>query len=85
MAGLGGAGEAEIDVERCRHLGPCIFLASLLGSDLFFLPSGAGLGSPQGTSCPETFPYWSDFGMDDSHSDSPEEPAEPLGGQPEIQ
>ncbi|XP_053944695.1 sorting nexin-11 isoform X2 [Cuculus canorus] len=47
--------------------------------------SCAGLGSPQGPRCLEPFPHWSDFGMDDSHSDSPEEPAEPLGGQREIQ
>ncbi|XP_064030611.1 sorting nexin-11 isoform X2 [Pogoniulus pusillus] len=47
--------------------------------------SSAGLGSPQGPSCLETFPYWSDFGMEDAHSDSPEEPAKPPGGQPEVQ
>ncbi|NXU90285.1 SNX11 protein, partial [Xiphorhynchus elegans] len=41
--------------------------------------SCAGLGSPQGQSCLESFPHWSDFGMDDVHSDSPEEPAQPLG------
>ncbi|XP_068022576.1 sorting nexin-11 isoform X2 [Melanerpes formicivorus] len=47
--------------------------------------SSAGLGSPQGPSCLETFPYWSDFGVEDAHSDSPEEPAEPLGGRREVQ
>ncbi|KAM6042136.1 sorting nexin-11 isoform 2-T6 [Chlamydotis macqueenii] len=47
--------------------------------------SCAGLGTPQRPSCLETFPYWSDFGMDDAHSDSPEEPAEPSGGRREMQ
>lgn len=79
------AREAVVGVETRRHLGPCIFLASLLRSDMFSLPSCAGLGSPQGPSCLETFPHWSDFGMDDTHSDSPDEPAEPLGGRREMQ
>ncbi|OXB65573.1 UNVERIFIED_CONTAM: hypothetical protein H355_014881 [Colinus virginianus] len=42
-------------------------------------------GATQGLSCLETLPHWSDFGMDDVHSDSPDEPAEPLGGQQEMQ
>ncbi|PKK20328.1 sorting nexin-11 isoform X1 [Columba livia] len=48
-------------------------------------PGCAGPGNPQGLSCLQTFPHWSDFGMDDAHSDSPEEPAEPPGGQREPQ
>ncbi|XP_025927662.1 sorting nexin-11 isoform X2 [Apteryx rowi] len=48
--------------------------ALLLGGDL--QGSYAGLGSPQGPSCLETFPHWSDFGMEDSHSDSLDAPAE---------
>ncbi|XP_071433472.1 sorting nexin-11 [Pithys albifrons albifrons] len=47
--------------------------------------SCAGLGSPQGPSCLESFPYWSDFGMDDAHSDSPEEPAQPPGARQDTQ
>ncbi|XP_027560150.1 sorting nexin-11 [Neopelma chrysocephalum] len=39
--------------------------------------SCAGLGSPQ--SCLESVPDWSDFGADDAHSESPEEP--PGAGQ----
>ncbi|KAM8988507.1 sorting nexin-11 isoform 2-T5 [Ara ararauna] len=57
--------------------------ALLPGGDL--QGSCAGLGSPQGPSCLERFPYWSDFGMDEPHSDSPEEPAEPLGAGLEEQ
>nr|XP_009931873.1 PREDICTED: sorting nexin-11 [Opisthocomus hoazin] len=57
--------------------------AQLPGGDL--RGSCAGLGSPQGPSCLETFPYWSDFGTDDTHSDSLDEPAEPLGGRREMQ
>ncbi|KAM6399427.1 sorting nexin-11 [Rhynochetos jubatus] len=44
--------------------------------------SCAGRGSPQGLG---TFPHWSDFGVDDTHSDSPDEPAEPSGGRGELQ
>ncbi|NXU52830.1 SNX11 protein, partial [Turnix velox] len=51
-----------------------------------FLPGGdlQARSAPQGRwqegpSSLETFPYWSDFAMDDPHSDSPEEPAEPSG------
>ncbi|KAM6114739.1 sorting nexin-11 [Phoenicopterus ruber ruber] len=58
-------------------------LALLPGGDVH--GSCAGLGSPQGPSCLEPFPHWSDFGMDDTHSDSPEEPAEPVGGRREMQ
>ncbi|XP_035425805.1 sorting nexin-11 [Cygnus atratus] len=57
--------------------------ALLPGGDL--RGSCAGLGGPQGPSCLETLPHWSDFGMDDSHLDSPAEPAEPLGGAQELQ
>ncbi|KAM4645271.1 sorting nexin-11 isoform 4-T8 [Amazona ochrocephala] len=57
--------------------------ALLPGGDL--QGSCAGLGSPQGPSCLQRFPYWSDFGMDEPHSDSPEEPAEPLGAGHEEQ
>lgn len=75
----------QLTWETRAHFGPCIFPGSLLRSDLFSLSSCAGLGSPQGPSCLETFPHWSDFGMDDTHSDSPDEPAEPLGGRREVQ
>lgn len=51
---------------------------------LLSLFSCASLGATQGLSCLETLPHWSDFGMDDAHSDSPDEPAEPLGGQQEM-
>ncbi|XP_068274797.1 sorting nexin-11 [Nyctibius grandis] len=57
--------------------------APLPGGDLH--GSGAGRGSPQGPSCLEPFPYWGDFGVDDTHSDSPDEPAEPLGRRHETQ
>ncbi|XP_009080859.1 PREDICTED: sorting nexin-11 [Acanthisitta chloris] len=50
--------------------------ASLPGGDLRH--SCAGLRSPQGQRCLESFPDWSDFGMEDTHLDSPEEP---LGAQ----
>ncbi|XP_051496433.1 sorting nexin-11 [Apus apus] len=49
------------------------------------LGSCAGLGSPQGRSCLETCPDWSDFGMDDAPSDSLEEPAEPSARRRELQ
>ncbi|XP_050841864.1 sorting nexin-11 isoform X3 [Serinus canaria] len=38
-----------------------------------FLESCASLGSAQG--CLESFPYWSDFGMDEARPESPERPA----------
>uniref|UniRef100_A0A8B9VA88 PX domain-containing protein n=1 Tax=Anas zonorhyncha TaxID=75864 RepID=A0A8B9VA88_9AVES len=47
--------------------------------------SCASLGGPQGPGCLEPLPHWSDFGMDESCSDSPAEPAEPLGGPQEGQ
>lgn len=56
-----------------------------LCSDPFPRFSCARPGNPQGLSCLQTFPHWSDFGMDDAHSDSPEEPTESLGGQRELQ
>lgn len=49
------------------------------------LYSCASLGGPQGPGCLEPLPHWSDFGMDESCSDSPAEPAEPLGGPQEGQ
>lgn len=79
MAGQGGL---------CREVAggpaPCRFPRALR-PDPSSPFSCAGPGGPPGPSCLEPLPRWSDFGMDDSRSDSPAEPAERLGGAQEMQ